>query len=55
MTERGYIIHLNNKKTPSSIGNKASNLIELNKLKVDVPEAFVCTWDAYDQFLKKDE
>jgi phosphoenolpyruvate synthase/pyruvate phosphate dikinase len=55
MTERGYIVHLNNKKTPSSIGNKASNLIELNKLKVDVPEAFVCTWDAYDQFLKKDE
>jgi len=54
MADRGFIVILNDKKIPSSIGNKASSLIKLKRLKVDVPKAYVCTWEAYHYYLNHD-
>jgi phosphohistidine swiveling domain-containing protein len=42
-----YIIHLNHKKLPDSIGNKAANLRNLKDKKFRIPNTYVCTWDAY--------
>jgi phosphoenolpyruvate synthase/pyruvate phosphate dikinase/NAD(P)-dependent dehydrogenase (short-subunit alcohol dehydrogenase family) len=43
---RGFIVGLNNRNLPESIGNKAANIYLLKKKHFRVPETFVCTWEA---------
>ncbi len=43
----GYLIHLEDKRPPVSIGNKAMNLWHLRKHGFKVPDTHVLTWDAF--------
>ncbi len=46
-----YIYHLSNKRLPDSIGNKAANLRRLKDRKFRIPDTYVCTWNAYLDYL----
>ena len=50
-----FFVSLNDRRLPSSIGGKASNLRKLIDNKFLVPRAHVCTWDAYERYLENDE
>ena len=43
----GYIIQLENKRPPDSVGNKALNIWHLRKRGFPVPETHFLTWDAF--------
>jgi phosphohistidine swiveling domain-containing protein len=47
----GYIYSLNQKTLPTSSGSKALNLRKLVDKGYEVPETYVCTWQAYHHFL----
>ncbi|MFL7890708.1 MAG: PEP/pyruvate-binding domain-containing protein [Anaerolineales bacterium] len=47
----GYIYSLNQKTLPTSSGSKALNLRKLVDNGFEVPETYVCTWQAYHHFL----
>ena len=47
----GYIYSLNQKTLPTSSGSKALNLRKLVDKGFEVPETYVCTWQAYHHFL----
>ena len=42
-----YIFRLTDPDLPNSIGNKASNMLTLSDLGLNIPDTYVCTWDAY--------
>ena len=46
-SNRRFIVSLNDRKLPASIGNKATNIYRLKKKHFRVPETAVCTWEAY--------
>ncbi len=50
----GYLIHLNGRRIPKSIGNKALNLRKLAEIGVRVPNTHVVTWDAYRRYKADD-
>ena len=45
-----YIFNLREKKIPDSIGAKARNLSFLLEKKFQIPETYVCTWDAHNHY-----
>jgi pyruvate,water dikinase len=49
-----YIWNLRSKGIPHIIGNKAKNLQTLIRLKCQVPISYVCSWDAYEGYLRDD-
>ena len=46
-----YIYNLKEKTVPETIGAKAKNLRFLAQKSFPMPETFVCTWDAYNEYL----
>ena len=46
-----YIYNLKGKTVPETIGAKAKNLRFLAQKSFVMPETFVCTWDAYNEYL----
>ena len=46
-----YIYNLKGKTVPETIGAKAKNLRFLAQKSFAIPETFVCTWDAYQEYL----
>lgn len=48
-----YIYNLRAKKVPDTIGSKAKNLSFLISRKFKIPETYVCTWDAYQDYLRE--
>lgn len=50
-----YIHNLKGKNLPANIGCKASKIRFLLERKFQTPPTYVCTWDAYTQFLKHDQ
>lgn len=48
-----YLIHLSGKKLPEKIGNKAANLQRLIRKKFLVPDTFVLSWDAFQDYQDK--
>lgn len=53
-SKKKFIASLHGKKIPASIGNKAESLHLLKKKKYLIPEAHVCTWEAYENFTAGD-
>lgn len=49
-----YLVDLNNRKLPQSIGNKAFNIKRLAEIGVRIPKTFVVNWDAYRRYLDDD-
>jgi len=49
-----YLIHLNGRGVPNSIGNKAINLRRLAEIGVRIPNTHVVTWDAYRRYKEDD-
>jgi pyruvate,water dikinase len=47
-----YIYNLKGKTVPETIGAKAKNLRFLAQKNFAMPETFVCTWDAYKEYLQ---
>ena len=52
MSHPQYIYNLKDKKIPLNIGAKAKNLRFLMKKKFQIPETYVCIWDAHLHYLK---
>ena len=50
-----YIFNLKEKKIPDSIGAKARNLSFLLQKKFQIPETYVCTWDAHNHYIKNEK
>jgi pyruvate,water dikinase len=50
-----YIYNLKEKKIPENIGVKARNLSFMVKKKFQIPETYVCTWDAHSHYLQNGE
>jgi len=50
-----YILNLKDTRLPQSIGSKASKLRFLIEKRFQTPITYVCTWDAYIQYLKNDQ
>jgi phosphoenolpyruvate synthase/pyruvate phosphate dikinase/NAD(P)-dependent dehydrogenase (short-subunit alcohol dehydrogenase family) len=48
-----YIFHLDGKKLPDSVGNKAKNLWRLKKRGFLVPDTYILTWDAFLAYRQK--
>ncbi len=48
----GYLIKLNKRKPPVSIGNKALNLFRLSRNGIQIPETYVVSWKAYQHYLQ---
>ncbi|MGC9334437.1 MAG: PEP/pyruvate-binding domain-containing protein [Anaerolineae bacterium] len=46
-----YIQDLGQRRTPENIGNKAQKLRFLMQERLPTPPAYVCTWDAYQEYL----
>ena len=46
-----FIVDLRNRRLPPTVGNKARNLRRLQDLGICIPRTYVCTWDAYQQYL----
>ena len=53
--QHGYLLHLNKKRPPDSVGNKAMNIWRLRKKGFLVPDTVVLTWDAYLAYQRKGE
>ncbi len=51
--QKEYIYNLRSKNLPDTIGGKAKNLSFLISKKFQIPETYVCTWDAYFSYLKE--
>ncbi len=49
-----YVFHLNGRRLPGSIGNKARNLRRLAGIGARIPETHVVTWEAYRRYLADD-
>lgn len=47
-----YLIKLNKRKPPVSIGNKALNLFHLSRNGIHIPETYVVSWKAYQHYLQ---
>lgn len=52
MNQSLYIFNLDSARIPFEVGNKAHNIHQLMRKKFPVPVTYVCTWQAYDDFLK---
>ena len=50
----GNLIDLNNRKLPKSIGNKATNLQQLDEIGARIPKTYVVDWSAYRRYLDDD-
>jgi len=50
----GFLVNLQSKRLPASIGNKARNLKRLLNSGYRVPPAQVCTWEAHMHYLQND-
>jgi phosphoenolpyruvate synthase/pyruvate phosphate dikinase len=46
-----YLVRLHDAKKSANLGTKAANLRFLARKGFRVPTTFVCTWDAYVQYL----
>lgn len=51
---RTYLSPLSKKRPPATIGNKAQNLKFLFDQGYRVPKTWVCSWEAYQQYLQDD-
>ena len=49
-----YIIDLNHRSVPKTIGNKALNLRKLADIGVRIPRTYVVSWNAYRHYLDDD-
>jgi pyruvate,water dikinase len=49
-----YLVDLDKRKPPQSIGNKASNIRRLAEIGVRIPKTQVVVWDAYRRYLEDD-
>ena len=49
-----YLVDLDNRKLPQSIGNKALNIRRLAEIGVRIPKTYVVNWDAYRRYLDDD-
>jgi phosphohistidine swiveling domain-containing protein len=49
-----YVVPLQSRRLPKSVGNKAYQLQYLIAHGYRVPQSYVCTWDAYLDYLQKD-
>ena len=49
-THQHYLAHLRDRRLPKTIGNKAHNLRLLTDKKFNIPNTYVCTWDAYHAY-----
>lgn len=47
-----FIFHLDHRRLPGCIGNKAANLQRLKNKKYLIPDTYVCTWIAYLAYLE---
>jgi pyruvate,water dikinase len=54
MSGTQYIYNLREKKIPENIGGKARNLSFLLQKKFQIPETYVCTWDAHSHYLQNE-
>lgn len=54
MFQKKFIVMLSNGNLPKSAGSKALNLKRLTKHGIHVPATYVCTWEAYQRYLKND-
>ncbi len=54
MASTQYIFNLREKKISENIGAKARNLSFLVKKKFQIPETYVCTWDAHSHYLQNE-
>ena len=54
MTAFQYLFPLSSSHNKKRIGNKANSLLALQKEGILIPRTFVCSWDAYLQYLKND-
>jgi phosphohistidine swiveling domain-containing protein len=52
--DTALIWNLQDKRLPSSIGNKAQNLRTLSRLGYRVPLTYVITWEAYEAYVQND-
>ena len=55
MSGTQYIYNLREKKIPENIGGKARNLSFLLQKKFQIPETYVCTWDAHSHYLQNEK
>lgn len=53
LVKTGYIVHLSDRHLPDALGNKAGNLRRLEEKRFLVPDTYVCTWQAYLDFLRE--
>ncbi len=51
-SKKNYIFNLNDKKLPEAIGNKAENLHRMRSKKIRVPNAYICSWNAYIDYIR---
>jgi hypothetical protein len=49
-----YLIDLNKRRLPKSVGNKASNIRKLADIGMRIPKTLVISWDAYHHYLADD-
>ena len=49
-----YILPISQPKLPHSVGTKPRNIRNLKDKGYQVPDTFVCTWDAYLEYLRDD-
>jgi phosphohistidine swiveling domain-containing protein len=49
-----YLADFRQKRLPASIGNKATNLLRLQRKGFPIPVTYVCSWEAYARYLQDD-
>jgi phosphohistidine swiveling domain-containing protein len=49
-----YVIDINQRRLPASIGNKAANLHKLASLGARIPRTHAINWSAYDRYISDD-
>ena len=54
-SNKRFVVSLNSKHIPESVGNKAYQLQYLSANGFRVPQTYVCTWEAYLLYLKKEK
>jgi phosphoenolpyruvate synthase/pyruvate phosphate dikinase len=54
MASSQYLFPLTSKRNRKTIGNKAKSLLALQQKGIHIPETFVCSWRAYQQYIDND-
>lgn len=51
----GYLMDLEKRRIPLSVGHKALNLHRLSRMGIHIPKTYVVSWDAYRRYVEDDE